>query len=113
MLKSVRHFLVAACLVPVAALAEPASVSAGQMLYQKNCLICHGDGPSFIGTIMLGNRLGKENAVLLKRQNLPGEYVEQIVRRGMGTMPGFRRSEISDKELQVLIGYMQQQGGQP
>lgn len=119
MFTSMRTLACVALLLPVAAWAQtPAAASpahaAGQKLYEKNCLVCHAAGPSFVGTNVLTARFGQGNGLLIERQ-LPSAYVEHVVRHGAGSMPGFRRSEISDSELQTLIDYMaaQPKGGKP
>ena len=113
MFTSMRTLACVALLLPVAAWAQTpaaaaAAPTAGQTLYEKNCLICHAAGPSFLGTTVLTARFGKGNGVLLDRK-LPSAYIEHMVRYGAGSMPGFRRSEITDNELQSLIAYMQAQ----
>lgn len=119
MFTSLRTLACVAAFLPLGAWAQTsapaaAAPSAGQTLYAKNCLVCHAAGPSFVGTNVLAARFGAENALLVHRE-LPAPYIEHVVRHGAGSMPGFRRTEITDSELKAVIDYIAQQpkGPQP
>jgi hypothetical protein len=55
---------------------------------------------------MLGRRLGKERALLAERTDLAGDYVRQVVRRGLLGMPPFTRVDLSDAELVHVVAYL-------
>ena len=85
---------------------EAASTPAtsGQALFESRCALCHrGSGP---GVFMLERRLGKEQSILEERDNLSPEYLQAVVRNGIGSMPRFSRGELTDAELQQLIGWL-------
>lgn len=78
----------------------------GRAVYLKWCSACHMDSPFAAGTIRLRYSRGKDRAVVTERSDLPPEYVRVLVRKGMNGMPLFRRTEIDDDELELLIDYL-------
>ena len=96
--------LAALLLAPAPTPAGAPDVVAGEQLYAMRCALCHaGFAP---GTIMLGRRLGKERALLTERTDLAGDYVRQVVRRGLLGMPPFTRVDLSDAELAHVVAYL-------
>ncbi len=68
----------------------------GKIVYRDKCASCHGqDGEGGIGPALAHNPVLKVDGA-----------VEEIVVKGTGTMPAI---EMSQKELQALIEYMQQE----
>jgi hypothetical protein len=55
---------------------------------------------------MLGRRLGPERALLAQRSDLSADYVRQVVRHGLLSMPPFTRVDLSDAELAQLSVYL-------
>jgi mono/diheme cytochrome c family protein len=49
---------------------------------------------------------GKIPAVLLERTDMTPEFVKTFVRTGVSVMPFFRKTEISDAELDSLAAYL-------
>lgn len=101
MLKSI---LTAALLFPATALAAtpPAAgdAAAGAKLYAVHCASCHGANregipEAFPALTDVGKRLD------------PGQLKEKI-RQGGGLMPAF--GHLSDKEIEDLAAFLQQQG---
>ncbi len=78
----------------------------GKGLFELYCIACHGAGPGHPGTMRLQERLSEDQAPLLSRDNLEPEYVKLVVREGFKLMPPFRPSEITDKQLDLLTGYI-------
>lgn len=76
----------------------------GRALLARECGICHFEGGT--GTMMLARRLGEERALLAQRRDLPPQYVETVVRRGINSMPTITRVELPDEELQAIISYL-------
>ena len=90
---------------------EPAAVQIeaitdGKALFELYCIACHGAGPGHPGTMRLQERLSEDQAPLLNRDNLDPEYVKLVVREGFKLMPPFRPTEITDKQLDLLAGYI-------
>jgi len=76
----------------------------GKGLFEAKCSLCHaGFAP---GTISLGQRLGKDRAVLTDRTDLDASYVTAVVRSGLGTMPPFTRVDLNDEQLAKVAAYL-------
>ena len=82
------------------------NTASGDVLFSHYCGHCHNPGEGHPGTMRLGIRLAPEHAVLRQRDNLSPAYIKQIVRNGLGMMPPFRPTEISDMELESLASYV-------
>ncbi len=78
----------------------------GKDVYEKWCAGCHADSPFAPGTIYLRQNRPPELAVIEGRTDLSAEFIRVLVRRGQGGMPSFRKTEISDTELQSLVDYL-------
>jgi cytochrome c5 len=86
------------------ALAADAPPSEGQRLFHTKCAVCHeGMTP---GVIMLGKRLGPDKRFLADRTDLEPAYVKIVVRQGLRGMPPITRVEVTDGELDQIIGYL-------
>jgi len=49
---------------------------------------------------------GSKPAVLLERTDLPASIVKFFVQHGISVMPQFRKTEISDAELDALAAFV-------
>jgi mono/diheme cytochrome c family protein len=78
----------------------------GKQVYENWCHQCHMPSPFAPGTIQLKHTRGEALSVIENRREFPEEYTRMIVRRGIGGMPNFRRTEITDEELDMLAEYM-------
>lgn len=99
--------------------AEPntnALVARGQEAYQARCIACHGRvstaqsagiGTRVAGTQALEARYqGQKPAALEDRTDLNADLVKFFVRKGSGVMPFFRKTEVSDSELEAIAAYL-------
>jgi mono/diheme cytochrome c family protein len=86
----------------------------GKQVYDYWCLPCHGEGlglPGFAelpGTQQLRIKY-RDTAIsplLAQRTDLVPEFVKVIVRQGVSFMPQFRKTEISDADLDALAAYL-------
>jgi mono/diheme cytochrome c family protein len=86
----------------------PAPVSGvGEAVYAHWCAPCHAPGPGHPGTESLQLKYnGLRPAVLLDRTDLAAPAVAAIVRQGVLLMAPFRKTEITDEELQLLAAYV-------
>ncbi|MBI2992841.1 MAG: cytochrome c [Gammaproteobacteria bacterium] len=92
---------------PVDWAAEGAGHSRGQAVYQKWCAPCHAPGPDHPGTQALEAKYGgKKPGTLKERTDLTAEITKEFVRKGVSIMPFFRKTEISDAELEALAEYL-------
>jgi len=79
----------------------------GEQVYTQWCAACHAAGPNMPGTQALEAKYnGATAAVLVERADLPPELVKVIVRSGVSVMPPFRKTEISDADLEALADYI-------
>jgi mono/diheme cytochrome c family protein len=83
------------------------AASTGEVVYERWCAPCHAAGPGHPGTQSLEQRYGgKVPAVLLERNDLSAEAVKVFVRQGVLMMAPFRKTEITDAELDALAAYV-------
>jgi mono/diheme cytochrome c family protein len=86
---------------------ENSLVDEGFKVHQAWCQACHGDGPDYPGTLALKAKYkGAIPPVLAQRTDLTPELVEYYVRNGINVMPFFRKTEVSDKDLEALGAYL-------
>lgn len=76
----------------------------GEQIFADKCVFCH-DARGW-GTRSLARRTPEGQAQLLDRQVLPAVLVRYAVRRGVGSMPQFTPTEISDAELDNLAAWL-------
>ena len=87
--------------------ADDTGKSTGQIVYEHWCAPCHAAGMEHPGTMALNTKYqGKIPAVLIDRTDLTPAFIKQFVRHGVSIMPFFRKTEISDKELDALADYI-------
>jgi mono/diheme cytochrome c family protein len=91
--------------------AAESRVEQGKRLYDKTCALCH-DARGHAATL-IGKRLGKEKAVLTERTDLQPQYIAYAVRHGVGSMPWYRRAELTDVELASVSAYLTQKKPAP
>lgn len=81
----------------------------GKAVYEHWCAPCHAPGPGHPGTQSLQLKYdGNLPAVLLERTDLPAETIKTFVRQGILSMAPFRKTEITDAELDDLAAYVTQ-----
>jgi mono/diheme cytochrome c family protein len=88
--------------------AEPSDIQAsGRAVYTKWCAPCHDPGVIHPGTNALTVKYqGVKPGVLLEWKDLPPEMVSYVVRHGISVMPQFRKTEISDADLEALAKFL-------
>lgn len=87
--------------------AQDARVKHGNEVFQHWCAPCHGPGPRHPGTQALAVLYkGVKPAPLEERTDLVPEVVRAFVRNGVSIMPPFRKTEISDADLDALGAYL-------
>ena len=107
----------------VAASPLPGAAGEGYLVYAKWCAGCHAPpyqpaDPAIaetlspvsrlpLGTNLLQQRYkGSVPAALEQRTDLTTASVAYFVRHGVNAMPAFRKTEISDPDLQALSAYL-------
>jgi len=87
--------------------ADQTRIQQGHEVFNKWCAPCHSAGPGNPGTTALETLYqGAKPGALEQRNDLTPETVEYFVRNGVSIMPFFRKTEISDVELEALAEYL-------
>ena len=82
-------------------------IAHGKQVFQYWCATCHGAGPGHPGTDALQAKYhGAQPALLEARTDLKPETVRFFVRHGVTVMPFFRKTEISDADLDAIGAYL-------
>lgn len=82
-----------------------AQVERGAKVYEQWCSGCHN--VRGFATVSLKRRYQDlVPAILDERRDLNDALIRHVVRNGMSFMPFFRKTEITDQELAVLITYL-------
>lgn len=82
-------------------------IAQGKEVFTKWCAPCHSPGPGNPGTTALAALYkGRKPAALEERRDLTPELTKHFVRKGVSVMPFFRKTEISDTELDALAAYL-------
>ena len=90
-----------------AASAQDALEQRGEEVFDYWCEACHGDGPGKPGTAALEVLYnGEKPALIEQRDDLLPELTRAFVREGVSVMPFFRKTEISDADLDALAAYL-------
>ena len=95
-------------IVPAKRLAALELTERGAAVFNNWCSACHSRGPmNAPGTTSLQNKYqGSVPAALEDRKDLTVELVKLFVRNGVATMPQFRKTEVSDADLEALTAYL-------
>ncbi len=95
---------------PAAAGSGEAKVQHGSQVFQKWCAPCHAPGPLHPGTQALEAKYkGAQPGPLEQRRDLTPALVKTFVRNGVSIMAPFRKTEISDDDLDALAAYLSRQ----
>jgi mono/diheme cytochrome c family protein len=68
-------------------------IALGQRVYMTSCHQCHPGGTAGLGPA-------------INNKPLPGFMIKMQTRAGLGAMPGFSSSELSDEELDAVVAYL-------
>jgi mono/diheme cytochrome c family protein len=86
--------------------ADEATLQKGEKVFDYWCATCHGPG-NLPGTIALQAKYkGAKPALLSERTDLIPPVTKTFVRKGVSIMPFFRKTEISDADLDALAAYI-------
>lgn len=86
------------------------AVERGAAVFNNWCSACHARGTQNApGTTSLQFKYqGSVPAALEDRRDLTPEVVKTFVRNGVATMAPFRKTEVSDADLEALAAYLTQ-----
>jgi mono/diheme cytochrome c family protein len=86
---------------------DGSAVDLGKQVFDRWCAACHAAGPGMPGTAALEVLYrGEKPALLEQRSDLLPAVTRAFVRNGVSVMPPFRKTEISDAELDALADYL-------
>lgn len=90
--------------------AQDSKLARGEAVYERWCSHCHAAGPGHPGTQGLQIKYrGQTPAVLVERTDLTPDAVKTFVRQGVLSMAPFRKTEITDAELDDLAAFLSKQ----
>ncbi len=85
----------------------------GRAIFEHQCAPCHAAGPGDDGAPMLPGTMalamryqGELPGELELRDDLDGDTIRLFVRNGIGAMPMFRKSELSDADIDAVAAYL-------
>lgn len=83
-------------------------IDKGRAVYEYWCATCHAPGPGMPGTAALAAKYkdGSRPAVLAERGDLTPQLLRFFVRNGVSVMPFFRKTEVSDADLEAMAAYL-------
>jgi mono/diheme cytochrome c family protein len=101
-------FVTVGPLTPVASAQESPDHERGQAVFSHWCAPCHAAGPGHPGTqgLEMKYRGSGVPAELEERDDLTPELVKVFVRQGVLSMAPFRKTEVTDAELEDLAAYL-------
>jgi len=112
-LQTVVPLLILLAFASVAAAAEDTPNTRGKELFARNCAPCHGAERGDFGRAMLpgtdAQRIkyqGTMPALLEQRTDLTPELIRTYVRKGTFSMPPFRKTELSDAQVNDISAYL-------
>lgn len=96
-----------------AAGAQQTAAERGKAKFEHSCEPCHGDGPGDDGRAMLPGtdalRLKYKGTIpplLEHRTDLTAPVIKAFVRNGTFSMPPFRKTELTDAEIDDIAAYL-------
>jgi len=105
-MKTALILLLAAAHVFAQSGGQTATLEKGKQVYDYWCATCHG-GPQLPGTVALAAKYkGAKPAALVERSDLAPSLTKMFVRKGVSIMPFFRKTEVSDADLEALAAYL-------
>jgi (+)-pinoresinol hydroxylase len=104
-MKSLTYFTVLGAALAIPSFAADDPLVKGKQVFTEWCATCHG--PELPGTIALDAKYrGAKPALLEDRTDLLPPVTKSFVRKGVSIMPFFRKTEISDADLDALAAYL-------
>lgn len=93
---------------------DSAAIARGQAKYDHSCAPCHGKGPGDDGRDMLPGTYALSlkyqgtpiPPALEDRSDLSSALISTFVRMGTFSMPPFRKTELSDAEIDDIAAYL-------
>jgi mono/diheme cytochrome c family protein len=80
-------------------------LSGGATLFNENCADCHAAGLIQPGYLAL-QLMGMQPAALSQQTNLNSTLINYAARNGIGAMPAFTPTQLTDAQLQQIVTYL-------
>jgi len=113
MMKKIDSLLLAALMTSASvAIANDGTsqVIRGKQVFNQWCASCHATGSRMPGTASLEVKYGGSiPAALEQRKDMNPDFIRYFVRNGVLIMPSFRKTEVSDADLDALAAYLSPQ----
>jgi mono/diheme cytochrome c family protein len=94
-------------------------INRGKEVFEHYCAPCHGAGRGDDGAPMLPGThalflkyRGQISGLLEERADLPVELIKSVVRNGVASMPPFRKTEVTDADLDAIAAYLKSTAAQ-
>lgn len=81
-----------------------AEAAHGKMIYEARCIHCHQK--QFWAGQRIRDRMGDNYVPLDQRTDLNAAYIHQALRWGVGSMLPYRKTELSDADIDALAAYL-------
>lgn len=105
-------FLLIGLALPSRVFSADEATTQGKKVFDYWCATCHA--PNLPGTVALQAKYkGAKPALLTERTDLIPPVTKTFVRRGVSVMPFFRKTEISDADLNALAAYLAPKNSTP
>ena len=113
MLMRALPLVAAIAFTPAGVAQDAATIARGKEVFARQCTPCHGAERGDFGREMLPGTdalrikyQGKQPALLEQRKDLTPELIRTYVRKGTFSMPPFRKTEISDAQVDEISAYL-------
>lgn len=113
MKRALEVALAALSFATAASAQDAARIAHGKETFAHYCAPCHGAGrgddgaPMLPGTHALTLKYrGTKPGLLEERADLPAELIKAFVRGGVASMPPFRKTEVTDADIEAIAAYL-------
>ena len=110
-----RRGLTVLALLTLSGVASAQDAARGQAKFEHTCAPCHADGVGDDGRAMLPGTdalrikyQGTLPALIEKRTDLNVDAIRTFVRRGTWSMPPFRPTEVTERDILDIAAYLKQ-----
>jgi mono/diheme cytochrome c family protein len=97
---------------------ESAAIERGRAKFEHSCAPCHAAGIGDDGRAMLPGTdalrikyRGSLPELIEQRTDLTAEAIRTFVRRGTWSMPPFRPTEVTERDIEDIAAYLRQSSG--
>jgi mono/diheme cytochrome c family protein len=101
--------LAATAAAPAQSPTRPGPQEHAAAVFRQVCTSCHG--PAGWATRTLARRMPADQALLTNRRDLTPDYLRAVVRGGIGSMPRFTPTDLSDAEITALAAWLASPNG--